>query len=327
MSTVGWSWFRWIEGAVNWGWYGCYTSTGLHHEQQLHKLVSHTMKYILWFACGDTVECRGWMVWEPTGRRSHNATMEIMPLWSEWRLNWWGRTFSSCVLVSDRCAFYMAGWSHHLTFIWVKRLNEKGWVCSCVSSYCLWHHRLWNLFVTVMMRWNGFTSGDFPSRSLLGLLAGTPQQDYLGTLKTTSLNQSTEESQSLIDRSSMGLRVWQWCETIRRPYMLGFFGRRVPTSLGSGVIITGMWWTRRSGGCLLISDWMMPSKQMSIWGIESAPRCAQWYSAARASGFELYYSLVCSFGLIDFEGPPLQSTGSRCNVDTPATQSLPTFHA
>jgi len=30
-----------------------------------------------------------------------------------------------------------------------------------------------------MMRWNGFTSGDFPSRSLLGLLAGTPQQDYL----------------------------------------------------------------------------------------------------------------------------------------------------
>ena len=26
---------------------------------------------------------------------------------------------------------------------------------------------------------NGFTSGDFPSRSLRGLLAGTPQQDYL----------------------------------------------------------------------------------------------------------------------------------------------------
>jgi hypothetical protein len=54
------------------------------------------------------------------------------------------------------------------------------------------------------------------------------------------------------------------------PYMLGFLGRRMPTSLGSGVIITGMWWTRRSGGCLLTSDWMMPPKQMSIWGIESA---------------------------------------------------------
>ena len=52
----------------------------------------------------------------------------------------------------------------------------------------------------------------------------------------------------------------------------------MPTSLGPGVI-TGMWWTRRGGGCLLIFDWMMPSKQMSIWGIESAPRRAQWCSA------------------------------------------------
>lgn len=221
------------------------------------------------------------MVWEPTGRRSHNATMEIMPLWSEWRLNWWGRTYSSCVLVvSDRCAVYTAGWSHHLTCIWVKRLNEKGWVFSGVSSYYLWRHWLWN-FVrnSYMIRWNGCTSGDFPSRSLLGLLAGTPQQDYLHSRRrlVISLPKSLEVSSTVHRwdyesdndvRQSEGHTCW------------GSIGHGLPTSLGSGVIITGMWWTRRSGGCLLISDWMMPSKQMSIWGIESAPRRAQWYSAA-----------------------------------------------
>jgi hypothetical protein len=129
----------------------------------------------------------------------------------------------------------------------------------------------------------------FPVCRYLACLLERPSKTL--TLKTTSRNQSTEESRSLVDRSSRGLRVWQWCETIRRPFMLGIHWSwtanlsRVRSNYWD-VVNKKKWW------CLLIYDWMMPSKQMSIWGIESAPRRAQWHSAAWPGIWALLFTRV-----------------------------------